>query len=158
MRKGILGFGIVLVVLSLILMPYFYPLFGVDSAEDAIEKVRGAPIATGLDIKFKGKIEEIFEWGQHTDRQTIGIEGFEGALGQIVVVTTNESFEVGQEVVVEGKYYGLLTVGFVAGSYDERTQNFAPAEVERVPTFMFWLMFIIFLVGIALIVVGYKKI
>lgn len=158
MRKGILGFGIVLAVLSLILMPYFYPLFGVDSVEDANAKVAGAPIATGLDLRFKGKIEEIFDWGQHTDRQTIGIEGFEGVLGQIIIVTTNESFEVGQEVIIEGKYYGLLTVGFVAGSYDDRTQDFEPAKVERVPTFLFWLVFTIFLAGIGLTVVGYKKI
>ncbi|UCD92250.1 MAG: hypothetical protein JSV43_08555 [Methanobacteriota archaeon] len=158
MRKGIVGVGIVLTIISLIMMPYFYPLFGVDSAEDASAKVAGAPIATGLDLRFKGKIEEIYEWGQHTEWQTIGIEGFENVLGQILVVTTNESFEVGQEVVIEGKYYGFLVFGFVAGSFDNSSFRFEPAKVERVPTFLFWLMFIIFLVGIALIVVGYKKI
>lgn len=158
MSKGVFALGLVLLVVGLVLMPFFYPLFGVDSAEDASRKISETVVAAGLELQFKGKITEVREpeWPFYV--RNIVIEGLEGSAGDIAVVIQNESLEAGQEVLVDGRYYGLWGVGFIAGSYNETSQSLDPAKIETVPTLMFWLMFIVFIVGIVITVVGALRI
>jgi hypothetical protein len=61
-------------------------------------------------------------------------------------------------VVVEGKFYGLLGVGYVMGDYNEDTEKIDPASVEGVPTFSFILALVMFLVGLVLTIWGYVKV
>jgi hypothetical protein len=154
MRPAFFGFGIVLLVIGLVLMPIFYPLVLVDSPEDAERKAREDEFATGLELRFKGKVKEVFEDWLGTDRQVITIHG----LRNIGIVTANESYSGGDEVLVEGKFYGVFGAGLVAGDKNNETGKYEPAKIERVPTLLFWLAVILLILGIAFTVAGYVKI
>jgi hypothetical protein len=158
MNRGILGLGIALMVLGLILMPFLYPLVDIDTAEEASQKTRLYNPNTDPPLKFKGKVKEVIEKEFFTQQQTITIEGLEGLLGNIHVVTGNKSISEGQEVIVEGRFYGLLTVGYIMGDYNEDAGKIDPAKVEGVPTTSFILAVVLFLVGLVLTIWGYVKI
>ncbi|MFQ6059935.1 MAG: hypothetical protein ACE5KV_01385 [Thermoplasmata archaeon] len=158
MRPIILGFGVALTVISLILMPFFYPLLDVDSAEEAAARAKEDEFATGLELRFKGRISGVSESPLFPEKKTISVEGFEGTFGSIVVVASDEGFHEGEEILVEGRYYGIFGIGFVAGEKNEETGEYEPASIERIPTPLFWLAVVVFACGLIVCAVGYIKI
>lgn len=158
MNKGILGLGIALMVLGLILMPFMYPLVDIDTPEEASQKTRLYNPNTDPPLRFKGKVKEVIEKDFFTQQQTIKVEGFKGLFGDIQIVTGNKSITEGQEVIVEGRFYGFVTFGYVMGDYNEDTGKLDPAKVERVPTTAFILAAVLFLVGLLLTIWGYVKV
>lgn len=158
MNRGVFGLGIALLVLGLILMPFLYPLVDVDTPEEAGQKARIYDLANDPPLRFKGTVKEVIERDLLTQRPAITIEGFEGLLGNIRVVTGSETFSEGQEVLVEGKFYGFLGIGYVMGDYNEETEKIDPATVDNVPTTSFILALIMFLVGLVLTIWGYVRI
>lgn len=158
MNRGIFGLGIALMVVGLILMPFLYPLVNIDTPEEAGQKTRLYDPASDPPLRFKGKVKEVIERDFFAQKQAITIEGFEGLAGNIRVITENETISEGQEVVVEGRFYGILTVGYVMGDYNEDTGKLDPAKVDSVPTTNFILALVLFLVGLVLTIWGYIRI
>ena len=157
MRPAIFGIGIVLLVLGLILMPLLYPLVNVDSAEDAGKKAREDEFATGTPLRFTGRVKDTFENDILIRRPAITIEGFEGSVGNIRIGVANESFSAGDYVLVEGKFYGILGIGYVLGDLDEQTEKYDSASVQKVPTAYFYLALILFIAGLIVTILGYVK-
>ena len=159
MRPAVFGIGIALMVIGLILMPLTYPLLMVDSPQDAGEKARADEFAQGTPLRFKGKVKDVFERDLLTQKPAITIEGFEGSIGNIrIIVSSIEGIAVGDELLVDGKFYGILGVGYVMGDYDENTQKTDPASIERVPTVLFFLALILFIAGLIITIWGYRTV
>jgi hypothetical protein len=159
MRPAVFGIGIVLTVIGLILMPLMYPLVMVDSPQDAGAKARADELAQGTPLRFKGKVKDVIENDLFTQKPAITIEGFEGSIGNIrVIVSSIDGIAVGDEMLVDGKFYGILGVGYVMGDYNEDTQKTDSAAIERVPTIGFFFALILFIAGLIIMVWGYRMV
>lgn len=144
MRKLLLVVGILLVVIGLVLCLLWYPILDVDSADDASSRVSGTVIATGIPLKFKGKISSLDEiFGLHV----LYVSGFHDSFGDVPIVY-NESASVspGDEVVVTGKYANWLGIirGVSGGSEDSQV---LPADVQKVPLPLFYVGVVVLIAG-----------
>ncbi len=159
MRPEVFGIGIALMVVGLIFMPFAYPLVLVDSPQEAGEKARADELAQGTPLRFKGKVKDVIERELLTQKPAITIEGFEGSIGNIrIIVSSIEGVAVGDELLVDGKFYGILGVGYLMGDYNEDTQKTDPASIERVPTLWFLFALILFIAGLIVTILGHRMI
>lgn len=157
MKPAVFGLGIAVMVIGVILMIILYPFVMVDTPEEAGRKAKEDEIAQGTPLKFKGKIAEVRENVLLIQKPGLIIEGFEGSFGSIpVIIDSVSGYAVGDEVVVEGKFYGILGFGYVMGDWDSQAQKAGPANVQKVPTIGFFLSLMVFLGGLFVTIYGYR--
>ncbi len=159
MKPAVFGLGIVFMVIGVILMIVLFPLVMVDTPEEAGQKAKEDEIAQGTPLRFKGKISEVRENVLFIQKPGLIIEGFEGSFGSIpVIVDSISGYAVGDEVVVEGKFYGILSFGYLMGDWDSDTNTADPANVEKVPTWGFFFGLIVFAGGLIVTIYGYREV
>ncbi len=140
------GLGILILIALLVIPSFLY-----DSPEDAWSEVKNNTVSAGVPVTFAGKVTSIRS-ESYTGLGILRVEGF-GA----PIYFRNSEISVGDEVVVDGRYfggsYGGSSLGYVSGGSAGFYSALTPADVSH-PWWKGGVCNIVIVIGIIFLILG----
>jgi len=137
------GIGILLIIVIFVLPAIMY-----DSAEDAWSKVKDDTFSAGTSVSFVGEVTSLQRDVTYTGLGSLRVKGFEAP-----IFFRNNDISIGDEVTVDGKYFGASAGGNSLGYVSGGISAYSPADVDH-PYWKVGFCSTIFLIAIIMVIVG----